>query len=196
MSNLPRKAVLRDGAEVTIRQLGRDDEKALVRFFQRLPEKERINLHEDVSDPAVAKRWCQDRDPSAVLALVALKQKRICALASLHKPRHGWSRHVGGIRVAVDASVRRKGAASLLVWELVRHALDREVEIITAEMTRKHEFLMSFLETLGFRKEAEIDGFVADQKGGRHPLIIMAVDTIGMWKKLKDFLHDRSFAGF
>ncbi len=191
MKDFPQQTALRDGTTVEFRPLAREDEKALFRFFSRLPEKERLYLREDVADPDTAKRWCEELDYETVLPIVAMRKKRIFGLASLHRPARGWSMHVGGIRAAVDPSMRRKSMASLLFWELLKEAIERGLEIISIELIDKHDFLAQFFEGLGFRREAEMDGLVVDLKGGKHRLTILTNDTITAWRKLKEYLRER-----
>ena len=82
--------------------------------------------------------------------------------------------------------------ASLLFWELLKEAIERGLEIISIELTDKHDFLAGFFERLGFRKEAEMDGLVVDLKGGKRRLTMMTNDTITAWRKLKEYLRERS----
>jgi L-amino acid N-acyltransferase YncA len=196
MKDLPRKVKLRDGSMITFRLLVKEDEKALFRFFRGLPAKDRQYLQDDVTDPAVVKNWCNRINYDVVLPIIAIKRRKIYAVATLHRARYGWSRHVGEVRMSVDRTMRKKGLASLLTWELLKVAIDRELEIITARMTDKQKHAIEGLQKFGFRKEARLEGHVTDLKGNRHDLIYMTNDAISIWKQLKNFLHDRAFVGF
>jgi GNAT superfamily N-acetyltransferase len=196
MKDFPKKVQLRDKSSIRLRPMVKEDEKALLRFFRRLPARDRLHLHDDVTDPKVVKRFCDTIDYEVVLPLIAIKQRRIYAGASLHQARYGWSRHVGEIRMSVDPKMRRKGLASLLTWELLRVAIDRELEIISAKVPAKLTHVIEGLQKFGFRREAELIGHVTDLKGKKHNLIILTNDAIHIWKQLKGFLRDRAFVGF
>lgn len=196
MKDLPRRVTLRDRSRVTLRPLEARDEKTLLRYFRRLSEKDRLYFRDDVTDPAVVERFCRHIDYDVVLPVIATFRRRILGVATLHQPRYGWSRHVGEIRMSVDASVRKKGLASLLLWELIKTAIDREVEIVTMELMDSQKKLLEGLRAFGFEVEAELEGHVTDLKGRKHNLLVLSNDTIHIWKSLKGFLHDRAFVGF
>jgi hypothetical protein len=179
-----------------MRTLEKGDNRALLRFFRRLSDKSRLYFREDVTNHEVVKRFCDNLDPNVVLPLVATFRRRILGVATLHQTRTGWSRHVGEIRMSVEASLRKKGMAALFLWELIKNAIDRELEIITMELPAGQVKLAKSLEKYGFAIEAELEGHVTDIKGRRHNLLILTNDTIQIWKSLKSFLHDRAFLGF
>ena len=88
-----------------IRQLEAHDHDAVERFVARIPEGDRTFFKEDVEDPAVVAAWMElgaarwiAVDGDAVVGYVAVI------------PLHGWSSHVGEIRVIVDPEHRGDGS--------------------------------------------------------------------------------------
>jgi len=56
LSRYPKELVLKDGSEIILKPLTRNDQKALRKFFEELPIKNRWYLKEDPTDPAIIKK--------------------------------------------------------------------------------------------------------------------------------------------
>jgi len=67
----PKCAKLRDGQEVILRLMVREDEQKLVEFFRRLPPEDRLFLKDDVTDPEVILRWTENLDYTHVRRCIA-----------------------------------------------------------------------------------------------------------------------------
>ena len=73
----PKKATLRDGTELTLRPLRKEDQQALHEYFLKIPPEDRMGLKDDVTDPKVIQNWIYDLDYDVVLPMLALAKGRI-----------------------------------------------------------------------------------------------------------------------
>ena len=73
------------------------DENALVEFFCRVPEEERLYLKEDVTDPKIIERWAETLDYDRVLPLLGISGDKIIADGTLHHKRAPLRKHVGEV---------------------------------------------------------------------------------------------------
>src|SRR5574337_950383 len=126
----PQTITLWDGTALTVRATARGDEKALLAFYRDLPQEDRLFLKDDVTTESWAERFIRRIERGEAVSLVAEKDRAVLAEATLYRPQHGWSTHVGELRVAVARSHRRKGVATALLRFLVKLASDQGVEKI------------------------------------------------------------------
>ncbi len=181
----PKEVKVKDGSSVVLRPFEKKDKTALLSFFQKLPEADRLFLKDDVTDPAVVERWASELNYDKVFPLLAWKGNDVVADATLHKNLGGWMKHVGTIRVVVAKSHQRQGLGSLLANELFLHALKSGLEKIVAEMMESQHGAHKVFEKLGFRQEAVFRGHVRDQIGIRHDLLILTKDLEEFWANIQ-----------
>jgi len=189
----PKDVTLRGGQKVTIRLMTAADEEALLEFFRSLPEKDRLFLKEDMTDPQVIHRWVKNLDYNRVIPLLAFSGERIVADAPLLMNTHGWSRHVGEFRLVVSSDFRRLGLGLILSKELFFLALSLKLEKLMAETVEEHVAIIRILKSLGFETEAVLKDHVKDIHGNPHNLLIMTHDVKSVWKRMEDVIRD-SFA--
>ncbi len=186
----PRTVVLKSGEEIELRLLHEGDKAALLKFFQDLPEKDKLFLKEDVQDPNVIQRWIDGMDFETILPVLAWYDGRVVGDATLHMDKLGWSRHVGEIRVVVAADFQHKGLGKAMVKNMVAHAIDFGLDkIIAMVMENQHSARKAF-ERLGFEKEAVLKGHVRDIQGNKQDLIILANDVSYIWNKMEELVSD------
>jgi hypothetical protein len=109
LSAYPKENILSDGTKVVLRPMVSRDEESLLEFFLRVPEEDRYFLKEDVTSPAVIRRWVEFMDYERVLPLLAIVDGDIVADASLHRRRAMGRRHSGEIRIVVDPAYSWEG---------------------------------------------------------------------------------------
>ncbi len=181
----PKEVKLRTGSIVTLRPFERKDKDALLAFFRRLPEADRLFLKDDVTDPAVVERWAAELNYDKVYPLLAFCGEDVVADATLHKALGGWMKHVGTIRMVVARDFQRSGLGSVLANELFLHALRAGLEKIVAEMMETQTGARKVFEKLGFKLEATLRGHVRDQIGVRHDLLVLTKDLEEFWANIQ-----------
>lgn len=170
----PKSENLKDGSQITIRPLRKEDEKILHEYFLRLPPEDRMCLRDDVTDPKVIKNWIYDLDYDVVLPLVALDVGRIVANATLKFDPVGWTKHQGEIRITCDPEYREKGLSTILVENLMRiAAVDFGLEQLTAEIALVLDEAYFLFEKLGFQEAAVLKDFIKDYQENYQDLVLM-----------------------
>jgi RimJ/RimL family protein N-acetyltransferase len=181
----PKEATLKDGTTILLRPFERKDKDALVAFFQKLPEADRLFLKDNVTDPAVVERWATELNYDKVFPLLAWRGNDVIADATLHKNLGGWMKHIGTIRMVVARDFHKQGVGSILANELFLHALKSGLEKIVAEMMETQHGARKVFEKLGFKLEATFHGHVRDQIGVRHDLLVFTKDLEDFWANIQ-----------
>ena len=172
----PKPVKLDDGTRVILRPLIPQDESALVEFFKDMPEEDILYLRDDVKNPEVIKKWCQNLNYELILPLMAEMEGKIVGDASLHQERRGWKSHIGTVRIVIHPKVRGKGLATALVQEIIDVALDIGLVKLDAEFMAEQGRPVGVFEKLGFVNMAVLPQHVKDLKGESHDLVIMVYD--------------------
>ncbi len=152
-----------------IRSLESRDRDALEDFLWRIPEGDRTFFKEPAEDEVVVDSWVQDPvgrwlalDGAAVLGYVA-----VVAL-------HGWSSHVGEIRLIVDLEHRGEGVGTALARHAIIEALRTGLSNLVVEVLATQEYTIEMFRALGFDPEALLTGQVRDRSGELRDLVILA----------------------
>src|SRR6266516_7161140 len=77
LQKFPKKIVLKDGLQCTLRPLKKDDEKKFHEFFLAIPTEERMFIKHRVTQPEVIYDWCQNIDLGRNLPLLAVADGKI-----------------------------------------------------------------------------------------------------------------------
>lgn len=155
-----------------IRQLEERDEPAVERFIERIPESDRTFFKEDVTDPAVVRAWAR---PGAARVLAVEGDAVIGSAAVV--PLHGWSSHVGEVRVIVDPDQRGNGIGRALAQQAVREALALGLDKIVVEVIAEQDSTVRMFRSLGFDPEALLVDHVRDRAGELRDLMVLAQDV-------------------
>lgn len=172
----PKREKLRDGTEVVVRLLVKEDQRALFDFFQRVPQEDRLFFRDDVSNPATVRAWIDGLNYDRGLPLLALANEKVIGDATLHRREHGWARHIGKVRLVIDANHREKGLGTLLIRELVDIAEGLKLERLVVELMGTQQAALSAFRHFGFERMAVLYGHVKDQAGRPQDLVIMVLD--------------------
>lgn len=164
---------LEDGTQVVLRPLLKEDEKALLEYFQGLPQEDRLCLKEDVTDPKVIENWVYEMNYDNVFPLIAAHHGRIVGDATLHFNPIGWTRHQGEVRLTTDPRYRVRGLGTLLLQNLIDVATQLGLEQLSAEIPPVLDKAFYLFEKLGFEKVAVLEGFVKDRAGAESDLVLM-----------------------
>jgi len=188
MEQFSKTIKLKNGSTVVIRPLSKQDGPALLSFFTEVPEDDRLFLKEDVTKKEVIDRWINELDYDIVLPLVAEKDSRIIGDATLHFNRYRWQRHMAEIRCVIAKDFQQMGLATSLIRELLTFAQQKNVSKIRANIMDTQKSAQRAFQRLGFKKEAELKGFLIDMDGKPHNLILMVNDVSEIWNQMEDLL--------
>jgi len=186
----PHIAKLKDGSSVEISLASAADGPALLEFYRSLSDEDRLVLKDDVTTPGWLARFLAKLASGAATSLVARAMGRICGEATLHRNLHGWSRHVGEIRLSVASDRRGKGLGNTLAAGVVKLAIDLGLEKMVAQLVESQEAARKTFERLGFRQEAELARQVTDIRGAKRDLLIYANDVSHIWSAMEALVED------
>jgi ribosomal protein S18 acetylase RimI-like enzyme len=178
---------LKDGQEVLIRPLTKDDLDRSLAFFQGLPEEDRKYLRVDVTKRSVVERRIRAIDSGRVKRLVAVVDDRIVADGALELAGDEWTAHVGELRLIVARPFQRKGLGMLMASELYKLAAAEKVEQVVVKMLRPQVGARRIFRKLGFREEIMLPDHAKDRSGGSQDLILMRCDLEALWRELESF---------
>lgn len=181
---------LKDGTEVLIRPLTKDDLDKSFAFFQELPEEDRRYLRGDVTKRENVERRIRQMDSGKVRRLVALVNDEIVADGALELTGREWAAHVGELRLIVARHYQRKGLGMLMANELYALAAAEKLEEVLVRMMRPQVAARTIFRKLGFREEVMLPDQVKDRSGSSQDLILMRCDLEAMWRELETFFAE------
>lgn len=147
------------------------DASALQAFFRRMPEGDLTFFKEDVLNEDVIASWVGPHAAGRWLALDG-DGDVIGYLAVL--PHHGWSSHVGELRLVVDPAHRRRGIGRELARRGLVEALNAGLTKVVVEVVADQDAAISMFTGLGFEAEALLRDHVCDRAGHFRDLIVLA----------------------
>lgn len=159
-----------------IRELEPADREALLRFYARVPEGDRTFFKEDVEDPAVVDAWARP----GTARVVAVELGNVLGYVAV-VPLHGWSSHVGEVRVIVDPAYRGRGIGRALARRAVLEALELGLEKMVVEVVADQEPAIGMFRSLGFEPEALLVDHVRDRSGELRDLMVLAHSVEAQW---------------
>ena len=176
LDRYPQEATLKDGTVLTLRAMNKQDERALMDFFEGLKDEDRLYMRNDVSNYRVVREWFINLNYKRVFPLLAVHDGRIVANATLHRKPFGWMRHVGEVRIVVSPDFRKRGLARTMFTELIRTASEAGLDKLTAEMAVSQKDAIGVFRKMGFKEETTVKSYIKDAKGKVHDLLIMTLE--------------------
>jgi RimJ/RimL family protein N-acetyltransferase len=152
-----------------IRHLQSGDEQALRRFFARIPEGDRTFFKEDVDDSDVIAKWTNPGEARSI----AIEGDAVLGSVAVAR-LHGWSSHVGEVRVIVDPAHRGRGIGHALARAAILDALDLGLRKLVVEVVAEEDSTIAMFRSLGFDPEALLTDHVRDHAGQLRDLLILA----------------------
>jgi ribosomal protein S18 acetylase RimI-like enzyme len=152
-----------------IRPIEPGDEAGLTRFFDRIPDSDRTFLKEDVTQPEVRAAWAT---PGAARAIAVDGDEVVGSVAVV--PLHGWSSHVGEIRLVVDPGHRGQGIGRALARRAMLDAMDMSLGKLVVDVIADQEALIGMFRSLGFEPEALLADHVRDRSGELRDLMVLS----------------------
>jgi L-amino acid N-acyltransferase YncA len=192
LEGFPQELTLKDGSKVVVMSLEPAAAAGLLEFYRALPEEERMFLRDDVTKPEWLERFVAAVRHGEVVSLVAERNGAVVGEASLYRALHGWTAHVGEIRVTVSPRLRRSGLGSALARDIVKLALAHGVEKMVANFVENQLAAVRLFEKLGFKQEAVLRGHVKDTHGIKRDLIVASNDVSHLWEAMEALVSDFS----
>ncbi|GAC1328453.1 MAG: GNAT family N-acetyltransferase [Mycobacteriales bacterium] len=156
------------------------DEAQVQAFFQRVPEGDRTFFKEDVTDPDLVRSWTRD---SRGRRAVACDNGTVVGYVAVI-PGLGWSSHVGGLRLVVDADQRGKGLGRALARRGLLDALELGLSKIVVEVVADQTAAAGMFQAIGFEPEAMLRNQVRDRDGELRDLLVLAHHPEDAWSGL------------
>lgn len=176
LQNFPKKILLKEKFQCTLRPLKRDDEKKFHEFFLAVPEQERMFIKHRVTDPAVIRDWCQNIDLGRNFPLLAIYDGKIIGDATLHQQLGGWKRHIGRVSVLVLPQYRGRGLARAMIGEIVQLARNLSLERVEAEFIGGQDAAIKMFAILGFSNLVLLEDYVKDMQAISHDYVLMGLN--------------------
>jgi len=154
------------------RPIAAGDEPALQRFFARIPDADRTFLKEDVDNPAIVSAWA---GPGGARTIAVDAGEVVGSVAVI--PLHGWSSHVGEVRLVVDPAARGHGVGRQLARHAVHDAVELGLAKLVVEVIADQTGLIAMFVALGFDAEALLADHVRDRNGQIRDLLVLANDV-------------------
>jgi ribosomal protein S18 acetylase RimI-like enzyme len=155
------------------------DRAALERFLATIPDADRTFLKEDVGDPEVIAAWVSPGEARSI----AIDDDGVAGYAAVI-PLHGWSSHVGELRLVVAPDRRGQGVGRLLARHAVVEALELGLAKLVVEVIAEQAALVAMFRALGFEPEALLTDHVRVRSGELRDLLVLAHSVEQQWASL------------
>ena len=99
-------------------------------------------------------------------------------------PLHGWSSHVGEVRIVVDPAHRGRGVGRALARHAVLEALALGLRKMVVEVIADQDGLIAMFRGLGFEPEALLVDHVRDRSGELRDLLVLAHSVEQQWASM------------
>ncbi len=184
---MEKKETLKDGTELTIRNITIDDLEQLINFFSELPVEDRRYLRIDVTDRKLVEERLRTAKSRGVTWIAAFLQNKMIAEGRLQLSLEDWRGNQGEIRLIVAKEFQKKGIGSLMMRELYWLAVEAKVELAIVKFMRPQIGARKVSKKFGFSEQTLIPDYVRDQEHKSQDLIIMTCNMNDFWKELEHF---------
>jgi len=167
---------LRDGTKILIRPMVAQDKDALYEFFKAVPKEETRYLRDDVSSPLLIDKWANNLDYTRTLPILAFKEGKIIADATINRRRSGWKWHLGTVRVFVHEDYRNVGLGHLMVETLSDIAYKLGLEKLLAEIPDISASAINAFTRGGFYRAAVLPNLAKDRDNMPMDIVVMIKD--------------------
>jgi len=177
LQDLTKTGKLKDGTEIILRPMTRNDRESVGDFFGRMTPSVLQYVRNEVSDPKVVDQWFEDLNYDRVFPLLAFKDNKVVANATLHRVSFGWRKHLGTLRIVVDPELHGKGLGTLMINELIELAQEFGLEKLMVELPLRAQGALAIFKKAGFSPRAVIEGLMKDRHGQNLDIVIMVMDV-------------------
>lgn len=187
---MKKNMALKDGRELTVRELALDDLESLMKFYVSLPKNDRKYLRIDVTDDNLVKDRILDAVKKKDIRLIVNDGNQIIASGALEFSRDDWRKNLGELRLIVARRFQHQGVGLMLARELYYQAAENGVNKLVVKMMKPQTNAQNMVRKLGFRKKSTIPDYVTDQYGKLQDLVIMTCDMKEFWKEMEHDYRD------
>jgi L-amino acid N-acyltransferase YncA len=163
-----------------VRRIEPADRPALERFLDAIPDADRTFLKEDVGDPEVVAAWVR---PGEARSIAVRDDGEVAGYVAVI-PLHGWSSHVGEVRLVVVPGERGHGVGRTLARHAVLEALALGLAKLVVEVVADQEALVGMFRELGFEPEALLTDHVRVRSGELRDLLVLAHSVAQQWASM------------
>jgi GNAT superfamily N-acetyltransferase len=176
LEKFPLPVKLKNGTPCIIRPLTRRDEAKLQKFFQAVPEVERLFIKKRPTERRTVREWCRKVDFEKNLVLLMLDGSQVAGEVTLHQRQGGWKRHIGVVTVLTHPSYRGVDAAKILVNEIIEVARHLGLKKLEAELNGERKVAIRAMEQLGFSQLFRLTDYVLDMESKAHDYVVMTMN--------------------
>ncbi len=182
LSRYPKELVLKDGSEIILKPLTRNDQKALRQFFEELPIENRWYLKEDPTDPAIIKKWADNQEIGKTFCVLAWHKDKVVAHASLLRRMRGGRQHVGRLRLMVARDYRKKQLGTWMIFDMIRRAMELGLEKLRTDfIIGVEDMAIKAVKKLDFVAEGVFKDYFRDEDGNYYDYQIMIKQLHSGW---------------
>jgi L-amino acid N-acyltransferase YncA len=189
LNTYQKETYLKDGTKVLLRPMVVVDQDELYAFFKEVPAEDARYLRDDVSSKLVVEKWAKNLDYAKTLPILALKEGKVIADATINRRRSGWKWHIGTVRIFVHKDYREVGLGHLMIEELSEIAYRLGLEKLLVEIPDHSTGAINAFARAGYYRAALIPNMVKDRDGMPVDVVVMIKDT----KPAHDDTYDYDF---
>jgi GNAT superfamily N-acetyltransferase len=176
LEKFPLPVKLKNGTPCVIRPLTKRDEARLQKFFQAVPEVERLFIKKRPTERRVVREWCRKMDFDKNLVLLMLHGPVVAGEVTLHQRHGGWKRHIGVVTVLTHPGYRGVDVAKILVNEIIEVARHLGLKKLEAELNGERKVAIRAMEQLGFGELFRLPDYVLDMQSNAHDYVVMTMN--------------------
>jgi ribosomal protein S18 acetylase RimI-like enzyme len=159
-----------------VRAADAKDAAGLMAFLGRIPEGERAFFKEDLDRASIDRWFTAGRGWRGV----AIAENQVVGYVAVI-PLHGWSDHVGELRLVVEPERRRTGVGRHLARRAVLAAIELSLRKLIVEVVAEQEGAVGMFQALGFQAEGLLRDHVRGPGGELHDLVLLAHPVEDHW---------------
>jgi RimJ/RimL family protein N-acetyltransferase len=157
-----RRAALRDGTRVLLRQIRPEDREQLAAGLRELsPASRYLRFHDDIEELTAEQldylTHVDHLDHEAIVA-IDLDQPELPGVGVARYIRDPYQRHIAEAAITVADRYQGKGAATLLLGALTIRGRDHGVEVFRNYVLADNTSMLDVFDHLGATRELETDG--------------------------------------
>jgi RimJ/RimL family protein N-acetyltransferase len=160
---------------VDVRPMTEDDREMLEELLLAIPAAEHQFVKHDISDRDTVRAWLQRTHG---WWNVAVRDGALVGAAAV-VPGHGWSAHVGEIRMYVAAAHRGAGIGTTLARAALVTAIEQGCLVVTVQALAEQTRVLDLFRGLGFVPEALLTDHVREPDGQLHDLVVLTHSAAG-----------------